>query len=55
MTFITSVKDYAKRHKQGLLVTAAIAGGGYFAGKYATNKIKDIQEKSTADRLAKEK
>lgn len=54
MTFITSVKDYVKRHKQGLLITATIAGGGYFAGKYATNKIRDIQEKSTADRLAKE-
>lgn len=55
MTFITSVKDYVKRHRQGLLVTATIVGGGYFAGKYATNKIRDIQEKSTAERLAKEK
>ncbi|KAF1801920.1 Peroxin-3 [Mucor lusitanicus] len=54
MTFITSVKDYVKRHRQGLLVTATIVGGGYFAGKYATNKIRDMQEKSTAERLAKE-
>lgn len=55
MTIFTSVKDYVKRHRQGLLVTATIAGGGYFAGKYAANKIREMQEKSTSDRLAKEK
>lgn len=55
MTLITSVKDYVKRHRQGLLITATIAGGSYFAGKYATNKIRDMQERATADRIAKEK
>lgn len=55
MTIFTSIKDYVKRHRNGLLITATIAGGGYFAGKYATTKIRDIQEKATADRLAKEK
>ncbi|KAI7905032.1 Peroxin-3 [Cokeromyces recurvatus] len=54
MTLITSIKDYIKRHRQGLLITATIAGGGYLAGKYASNKLRDIQEKSTAERLAKE-
>lgn len=55
MTIYTSVKDYVKRHRNGLLVSATIAGGSYFAGKYATSKIRSIQEKATADRLAKEK
>ncbi|KAI9366566.1 Peroxin-3 [Pilaira anomala] len=54
MTIYTSVKDYVKRHRNGLLITATIAGGSYFAGKYATSKIRNIQEKTTADRLAKE-
>lgn len=55
MTIYTSIKDYVKRHRNGLLITATIAGGTYFAGKYATTKIRDIQERTTADRLAKEK
>lgn len=55
MTIYTSIKDYVKRHRNGLLITATIAGGSYFAGKYATSKIKSISEKSTAERLAKEK
>ncbi|KAG2199668.1 hypothetical protein INT47_005193 [Mucor saturninus] len=54
MTIYTSLKDYVKRHRNGLLITATIAGGSYFAGKYATSKIKSISEKSTAERLAKE-
>ncbi|KAI8995000.1 Peroxin-3 [Pilobolus umbonatus] len=54
MTFLTSVKDYIKRHRTGLLVTATIAGGGYLAGKYATTKIMEIQERTTAERMAKE-
>ncbi|KAI9244414.1 Peroxin-3 [Sporodiniella umbellata] len=54
MTLITSVKDYVKRHQRGLMATAIIAGGGYLAGKYATNRIRDVQEKATSERLAKE-
>lgn len=37
------------------MVTATIAGGSYLAGRYATTKLKEYQEKSTAERLAKEK
>lgn len=55
MTIYTSLKDYVKRHRNGLLITATIAGGGYFAGKYATTKIREVQERATTDRLAKEK
>jgi peroxin-3 len=55
MTFVSSVKDYVNRHRRGFFITATIAGGSYFAGKYATTKIRDIQEKTTAERLAKEK
>lgn len=55
MTLLTSVKDYVKRHRRGILITATIAGGGYFAGKYAAGKIRDLQEKAAAERLAKEK
>lgn len=55
MTIYTSIKDYVKRHRNGLLITATIAGGSYFAGKYATSKIRNIQEKGAAERLAKEK
>ncbi|KAI8327964.1 Peroxin-3 [Chlamydoabsidia padenii] len=54
MTLLTSLKDYAKRHRRGLMVTATIAGGSYLAGRYATNKLKEYQEKSTAERLSKE-
>ncbi|KAG0168457.1 peroxin [Apophysomyces sp. BC1034] len=54
MTLFTSIKDYAKRHRKGLIISATIAGGGYLAGRYAANKIRDIQEKATAERLAKE-
>ncbi|KAI8341559.1 Peroxin-3 [Blakeslea trispora] len=54
MTLLTSVKDYVKRHRRGILITATIAGGGYFAGKYAAGKIRDLQEKAAAERLAKE-
>ncbi|KAI9301327.1 Peroxin-3 [Cunninghamella echinulata] len=54
MTILTSIKDYAKRHRRGLIVTATIAGGGYLAGKYATNKLREFQEKASSERLAKE-
>ncbi|CAO3652321.1 unnamed protein product [Cunninghamella echinulata] len=45
MTILTSIKNYAKRHRRGLIVTATIAGGGYLAGKYATNKLRDFKKK----------
>ncbi|KAF7722526.1 peroxin [Apophysomyces ossiformis] len=54
MTLFTSLKDYAKRHRKGLLVSATIAGGGYLAARYAAGKIRDIQERATSERLAKE-
>ncbi|CAO3687847.1 unnamed protein product [Rhizopus microsporus] len=54
MTLITSVKDYIKRHRKGIFITTAIAGGSYLAGKYAATKIRDMQERATAERLAKE-
>ncbi|KAI8099208.1 Peroxin-3 [Halteromyces radiatus] len=54
MTLLTSLKDFTKRHRRGLIVTATLAGGTYLAGRYATNKIKEYQEKSTSERLAKE-
>ncbi|CAO3650991.1 unnamed protein product [Cunninghamella blakesleeana] len=54
MSILTSIKNYAKRHRRGLIVTATIAGGGYFAGKYATNKLREFQEKASSERLAKE-
>ncbi|OBZ82476.1 Peroxisomal biogenesis factor 3 [Choanephora cucurbitarum] len=54
MTILTSAKDYIKRHRRGILVTATIAAGGYFTGKYAAGKIRDLQDKAAAERLAKE-
>ncbi|EIE83189.1 hypothetical protein G6F46_003054 [Rhizopus delemar] len=54
MAVITSVKNYIKKHKKGIFISAAIAGGSYLAGKYAATKIRDIQEKATTERLAKE-
>ncbi|ORX48835.1 hypothetical protein DM01DRAFT_1326094 [Hesseltinella vesiculosa] len=54
MAILTSVKDYVKRHRRGLFVTATLAGGTYLAGRYASNKLKEFQEKSTSERLAKE-
>ena len=55
MAILTSVKDYIKRHRRGLLVTATVAGGTYLAGRYASNKLREFQEKSTSERMAKEK
>ncbi|KAL0074066.1 Peroxin-3 [Phycomyces blakesleeanus] len=54
MQFFTSIKDYAKRHRKGLLITASLAGGGYLAGRFAASKIRDMQEKTTSDRMARE-
>ncbi|CAO3597014.1 unnamed protein product [Absidia cylindrospora] len=53
MTLLTSLKDYAKRHCRGLMVTATIAGGSYLAGKYATNKLKEYQENQPTNALPK--
>lgn len=55
MPFLQSLKDYAKRHRKGLMVTAAIGGGSYLLGRYATEKLRDFQEKTMTERVAKEK
>jgi peroxin-3 len=52
---LQSIKDYTKRHRKGLLVTATIIGGGIFAGQYARNKIQELQDKAASERMAKEK
>ncbi|CDH57062.1 peroxin 3 [Lichtheimia corymbifera JMRC:FSU:9682] len=54
MPFLQSLKDYAKRHRKGLMVTAAIGGGSYLLGRYATEKLRDFQEKTMTERVAKE-
>ncbi|KAI8368180.1 Peroxin-3 [Radiomyces spectabilis] len=54
MSLLNSVKDYVKRHRRGLFITATIAGGGYLAGRYATGKIRDLQEKASAERMSRE-
>ena len=55
MPFLQSVKDYTKRHRKGLFITAAIGGGSYLLGRYATVKLRDLQEKAMTERVAKEK
>ena len=55
MPFFQSVKDYTKRHRKGLFITAAIGGGSYLLGRYATGKLRDLQEKAMTERVAKEK
>jgi peroxin-3 len=52
---LKSIKDYTKRHRRGLLITATIIGGGIFAGQYARNKIQELQDKAASERMAKEK
>lgn len=37
------------------MVTAAIGGGSYLLGRYATEKLRDFQEKTMTERVAKEK
>ncbi|KAI9254519.1 Peroxin-3 [Phascolomyces articulosus] len=54
MPFLQSVKDYTKRHRKGLFITAAIGGGSYLLGRYATGKLRDLQEKAMTERVAKE-
>ncbi|KAI7851434.1 Peroxin-3 [Circinella umbellata] len=54
MPFFQSVKDYTKRHRKGLFITAAIGGGSYLLGRYATGKLRDLQEKAMTERVAKE-
>ncbi|KAG2185393.1 hypothetical protein INT44_002184 [Umbelopsis vinacea] len=51
---LKSIKDYTKRHRKGLLITATIVGGGIFAGQYARNKIQELQDKAASERMAKE-
>ncbi|KAJ2964361.1 hypothetical protein NQZ79_g704 [Umbelopsis isabellina] len=51
---LQSIKDYTKRHRRGLLVTATIVGGGIFAGQYARNKIQELQDRAASERMAKE-
>ncbi|KAI9310943.1 Peroxin-3 [Dichotomocladium elegans] len=54
MPFLQSIRDYTKRHRKGLLVTAAIGGGSYLLGRYATEKLRERQEKALSERVAKE-
>ncbi|KAM3579083.1 peroxin [Umbelopsis sp. WA50703] len=35
--------------------TATIVGGGIFAGQYARNKIKELQDRAASERMAREK
>ncbi|CAO3704104.1 unnamed protein product [Rhizopus stolonifer] len=50
----TSVKDYIKRHRKGIFIISTLASGSYLASNYVVSKLKDVQEKATAERLATE-
>ncbi|KAI7873645.1 Peroxin-3 [Lichtheimia hyalospora FSU 10163] len=41
---LESLKKYTRRHRSGILVTAAIGGGSYLIGRYAAGKIRDHQQ-----------
>lgn len=41
---LQSLKKYTRRHRGGILVTAAIGGGSYLIGRYAAGKIRDHQQ-----------
>ncbi|KAG0226387.1 Peroxin-3 [Mortierella sp. GBAus27b] len=51
---LSSVQGFVSRHRRAFAVTAGITGGVYFMGKYAKNKLIEFQEKSAAERTAKE-
>lgn len=55
MPLLSTIKDYAKRYRKSLMVTAAIGGGSYLLGRYVANKLRDLQEKAMTERVAKEK
>ncbi|CDS12509.1 hypothetical protein LRAMOSA04703 [Lichtheimia ramosa] len=43
---LQSLKKYTKRHRGGILVTAAIGGGSYLIGRYAAGKIRNHQQQA---------
>ncbi|KAI7818270.1 Peroxin-3, partial [Gamsiella multidivaricata] len=51
---ISAVQGFVSRHRRGLAVTAGVTGGIYLMGKYAKSKLIEFQEKSAANRTAKE-
>ncbi|XP_072218584.1 peroxisomal biogenesis factor 3 [Leuresthes tenuis] len=48
----SSVWNFIKRHKRKFIFTGAVVGGVYLLGKYAQQKIKEIQEKEATEYIA---
>lgn len=46
--------SFAKRHQRKLIVTAGIAGGLYYSGKYLIQRVTDMQVGASKERASKE-
>jgi len=50
-----ATRKWLRRNRTGIAVGAAIVGGTYMVGQYVLTKINDARERSTLDKIAKEK
>jgi len=48
-------KRFWQRHRRGVVITAAVAGAGYFAYTYLRQKVKEVSEATSSERNDQEK
>jgi len=52
---LSATRKWLRRNRTGIAVGAAVVGGTYIVGQYVLGKINDARERSTLDKIAKEK
>lgn len=52
---ITASRDWLRRHRYSLGISAGLLGGAYLAGTYVIGKLTDARQRMSDDRIAKEK
>ena len=51
----SATRNWLRRNRTGIAIGAAVVGGTYFVGQYVVSKINDARERSTLDKIAKDK
>ena len=52
---ISAARRWLRRNRNGIAIGAGLVGGTYIVGQYVVGKINEARERSSLDRIAKEK
>lgn len=52
---LQSLTGYVYEHRRGLVKTGGIVGGLYLVGRYVADRVEEVRDKVTQERIARDK